>query len=132
MTLVYVAMFAGLALLFDGGSGDAEALAFQLSLPGLEEELFYRGLILLALNEALRSRVRFLGIDWGWGALLSCGLFGLAHAFTTADATPAFDALYFALTALPSLLVVWLRERSGSLLFPVLVHNAGNSLMLFL
>ena len=33
-----------------------------------------------------------------------------------------------ALTALPALIAVWLRLRTGSLLLPVLLHNFGNSI----
>jgi membrane protease YdiL (CAAX protease family) len=41
-----------------------------------------------------------------------------------------FDVITMALTAGPSFLAVWLRERTGSLLFPVAVHNFGNAIML--
>ena len=101
-------------------------------MPGREEELFYRGLLLFALNEAFRRRCNFLGIEWGWGALLSSVLFGLAHGFSFSSGAFAFDPIIFGLTAIPSLLGVWLRERSGSLLLPVIVHNAGNSLPMLL
>ncbi len=32
----------------------------------------------------------------------------------------------FAITGIPSLLLVWLRERTGSLLLPVVLHNYAN------
>ena len=37
-----------------------------------------------------------------------------------------------ALTAIPSLLAVWLRLRTGSLLLPILLHNFGNAISLML
>jgi len=37
-----------------------------------------------------------------------------------------------ALTALPSFIAVWLRLRTGSVLLPVLLHNFGNSISMFL
>ena len=102
-------------------------------MPGFEEEPFYRGIVLLAFNEAFRGRIRALGIDWGWGAVLSCTLFGMAHAFGySADDGFSFDWMTMAVTALPSFLAVWLRERSRSLLLPVVLHNFGNSIMLML
>lgn len=128
---LYLAIFLAIALVFPNDPLDGETLAFQLTFPGIEEEIFYRGLLLFAFNEALRGRVRLLGIEWGWGALLSSAAFGLAHAFAWSAADGAsFDPLYFALTAGPSLIAVWLRERTGSLLMPVLAHNAGNTLPL--
>jgi membrane protease YdiL (CAAX protease family) len=128
VALLYCAFFAALALAFPNGPPSGEDLAFQLTLPGLEEETFYRGLLLLALDRAFTGRVRFLGVDWGWGALLSCALFGLTHAFGYGRGGFSFDALTMALTALPSLLAVWVRVRTGSVLLPIVMHNFGNSI----
>lgn len=129
---LYCAFFVALALAFPNGEADREEVAFQLTMPGLEEELFYRGLLLLALDQAFTGRVRFLGVEWGWGAILSSLLFGMAHAFGFSDGQFSFDAMTMALTAIPSLLAVWLRLRTGSVLLPVLVHNFGNSIFLLL
>lgn len=125
--IVYCAFFLVIALVFPSGDSDAETIAFQLTMPGLEEELFYRGILLLALDKAFRGRKRLLGVDWGWGAALSCLLFGMTHAFGFADGQFTFDAIIMALTAIPSFLGVWLRLRTQSLLLPVLLHNFGNS-----
>lgn len=129
---IYIAFFAGLALVFPNDEVTTETLAFQLTMPGLEEEVFYRGLLLFALDRAFTARVRFLGVDWGWGALFSSALFGLAHAFGFSDGAFTFDPMIMALTAVPSLLAVWLRMRTGSLVMPIVAHNAGNSLFLIL
>lgn len=124
----YLLFFFAVALAIPNETVGGEDIAFQLTMPGLEEEMFYRGVLLFALNEAFGRRWRFLGVEWGWGVLLSSILFGLAHAFSLGDGGVAFDPIVFGLTAVPSLLGVWLRERSGSLVLPVLVHNAGNTL----
>lgn len=130
---LYVAFFVGLVVVFGGEEGSAETIAFQLTMPGLEEEIFFRGIFLLALNEAFRGRVRFLGIRWGWGALLSSFLFGLGHALSySAGEGFLLDPVTLALAAVPSLLAVWLRERTGSIVMPILAHNAGNSISLLI
>lgn len=129
---LYCLLFVGLALAFPNEPASAETMAFQLTMPGLEEEAFYRGVLLLALSNAFTGRVRFLGVDWGWGAVLSCVLFGLCHAFGVSHGKVSFDPLYFALTAGPSFIGVWVRLRSGSLLLPVVMHNIGNAASLFL
>lgn len=110
----------------------ADSSAFCMPPLSMEEEPFYRGLLLLALDRAFARRVRFLGVDWGWGAVLSCLLFGLAHAFGYAKGQFDIDALTMALTALPSLIAVWVRLRTGSVLLPVVMHNFGNSVVLLL
>lgn len=127
---LYCAFFIGIAWVFPSGPSSGEAIAFQLTMPGLEEEIFYRGILLFALDRAFTGRKRFLGVDWGWGAVLSCVLFGMAHAFGFAHGSFAFDPMVMALTAFPSLVAVWLRLRTGSLLLPILLHNFGNSFSL--
>lgn len=127
---LYCAFFVVIALAFRDGRSNGEEIAFQLTMPGLEEEPFYRGILLFALDQAFTGRKRFLGVDWGWGAVLSCFLFGMAHAFGFSHGSFSFDPMTMALTAIPSFIAVWLRLRTGSLLLPVLLHNFGNSFSL--
>ena len=131
VAVLLIAVFIYFALASNNGGATRETMAFQLTMPGLEEEPFYRGILLLALNEAFRGRFRALGIEWGWGALLSSALFGMAHGFGYDDGAFAFDLMTFLLTGVPSLILVWMRERTGSLLLPILLHNFGNSVGLF-
>ncbi len=130
--VLYCAFFVGIAVAFPGGTASGEDIAFQLTMPGLEEEPFYRGILLFALDRAFAGRVRFLSVDWGWGAVLSCLLFGVAHAFGFSNGQFSFDALTMALTALPSFIAVWLRLRTGSLLLPILGHNFGNAISMLI
>ncbi|HEY0053417.1 MAG TPA: CPBP family intramembrane glutamic endopeptidase [Caulobacteraceae bacterium] len=132
VALLYIAFFTLLAWIFPSEPASAETIAFQLTMPGLEEEAFYRGVLLLALDRAFLARKRFLGVDWGWGALLSCILFGLAHAFGFSDGAFTFEPVMMALTAVPSLIAVWLAARTRSVLTPVVLHNFGNAVTLFL
>lgn len=128
----YCAFFLAIALIFPNGEATGEDIAFQLTMPGLEEEAFYRGILLFALDRAFAGRVRFLGVDWGWGAILSSLLFGMTHAFGYSDGQFALDALTMALTAIPSLIAIWVRLRTGSLLLPVAMHNFGNFITLLI
>ena len=128
----YVGLFLILALIFPNEGLSVEALAFQLTMPGLEEEVFYRGVLLVALGRAFAGRVRVLGVDWGLGAILSCVLFGLAHAFGFSDGEFSFDPLTMGLTAVPSLIAVWLALKTRSLVLPVLLHNFGNAVMMMI
>lgn len=105
---------------------DGDTIAFQWTMPGLQEELFYRGVLLLALNEAFRARCQVLGARIGWGGLLSTVAFGLIHALFYGNDGVSFDAVAFAMTAGPALLLLWMRERTGSLVVPVLAHNVVN------
>jgi uncharacterized protein len=127
---LYCAFFVVIAVAFSGGPSTGEDIAFQLTMPGLEEEPFYRGILLFALCHAFTGTKRFLGVDWSWGAILSCLLFGMAHAFGFSHGEFSFDPMTMALTALPAFIAVWLRLRTGSLLLPILLHNFGNAFSL--
>jgi len=128
--LIYMGFFAGMAWAFPSEPASAETVAFQLTMPGFEEEPFYRGVLLFALDRAFLARKSFLGVEWGWGVILSCLLFGLAHAFGYSDGQFSFDPLTMALAALPSLIGVWLVLKSRSVLLPVVLHNFGNAITL--
>jgi hypothetical protein len=132
IAVAYCLFFVVLAVALPNDDASAETLAFQLTMPSFEEELFYRGVLLLALGEAFKGRVLKFGVEWHWGAMFSCLLFGLAHGFSYADGEMSFDPIIMALTAVPSVLGVWMRLRTGSLLLPVLLHSAGNSISLLL
>ena len=129
---LYAALFAGLALLSPPESPDFDTVAFQLTMPSLEEELFYRGVLLFALYKAFAGRIRFAGVAWSWGAVLASAAFGLDHAFRYADGAASVEWLYFAATAVPSLAGVWVRLRTGSLAIPVAMHTFGNTASYFL
>ena len=130
VVLLYIAFFTGLAWAFPSQPATADTVAFQLTMPGLEEEAFYRGILLFALDRAFLDRKRFLGVEWGWGALLSCILFGLTHAFGVSDGQVSFDPLTMILTGVPSVIGVWLVLRTRSVLLPVVLHNFGNAITL--
>lgn len=130
--LLYVAFFAAIGWMFPSEPASGETIAFQLTMPGFEEEPFYRGILLFALGRAFLGRATFLGVEWGWGAVLSCILFGLAHALSFSDGRFAFDPLTMALTAIPSFIAVWLVLRTRSVLVPVVLHNLGNSITLLI
>ncbi len=107
------------------GRDDVETIAFQWTMPGLDEEIFYRGVLLLAMNEAFRAKLNILGAPIGYGGLLTSVLFGLAHGLSC-DGAFSFDPMTFLVTGAPSLLLLWMREKTGSLLLPVVAHNVAN------
>lgn len=132
VSILLVLLFAYVAITSSDEPASIQTIAYQLTLPGLEEEPFYRGILLLALGQAFRGRLQGLGIGWSWGALLSSALFGLTHAFSFDDGSFNFETMSFLLTGGPALILVWLRERTGSLLLPVLLHNFANAIGLFI
>lgn len=108
------------------GPSDRETIAFQWTMPGLDEELFYRGVLLLALNEAFSGKRNILWAPIGYGGLLTCILFGVIHTLAWKNGAVQFDLMTFAMTGIPSFILLWMREKTGSLLTPILAHNVAN------
>ncbi|WP_262927357.1 CPBP family intramembrane glutamic endopeptidase, BDIM_20840 family [Phytohalomonas tamaricis] len=111
---------------FEGA--DAETLAFQLLMPGIDEEPVYRGILLVMLGRAFCARRQFLGVAWGWGATLSSLMFGLVHALSFSEGKVFFDITTMAIITGIALILVWLRLYTGSLLLPIILHNLINTI----
>lgn len=91
----------------------------QLLLISLPEEFFFRGYLQGRLNQALGKKWKFLAAEIGPGLFIAAALFALAHfAFQ-----PYPDRL---LVFFPALVFGWLREKTDSLIAPVLFHFSSN------
>lgn len=97
----------------------------QLLAVSLPEELFFRGFLQTRLQRHWgHGRLRILGVRIGAAFLLTQVLFSLSHL---GDPSPWRLWVFF-----PALLFGWLRERTGSLGAPILVHAYSNLLLMTL
>lgn len=101
-------------------------LGFELLLVGICEETLFRGFLLGVLEALSPSRVRFGGFSISTAGITIAVIFALAHANNFAiDPWPvALGQQIYALAL--GILYVWLRERSGSLLAPILTHSLSD------
>lgn len=105
-----------------------ETLFFELSMPGLDEEIFFRGVGLTLLNKAFGKNQNLFGAKIGWGLIIISLLFGLIHGVHLSDGLRLeVDLFSVSLTAFSDFLLGWLRERSGCLVLPIAAHNLGNT-----
>ena len=125
----YIAAGFIIGLLTDSGYDiSIEYIFFELSMPGLDEEIFYRGIGLTLLNRAFGKSQNLFGAKIGWGLIIISLLFGLAHGVDlTEQMNLKIDLFSVLLTAFAGFLLGWLRERSGSLVLPIAAHNLGNT-----
>jgi len=103
-----------------------ENLLFQATMPGLDEELFMRGLLLLLFHQAFGKGLNVWGADTGWGFWLAVAIFGLIHGVTVQNGELAIHLWTIVGTGFMGFVLTWMRERTGSLVSPILFHNISN------
>jgi membrane protease YdiL (CAAX protease family) len=98
------------------------ACVFQLLLVALPEEFYFRGYFQSTIDIVCKKRIRFLGVDVGWGFLITAAVFAVSHTIV------AYQWWHFSIF-FPALLFGYLRLRTGSITAPVLFHVASNVIM---
>lgn len=103
-----------------------EGWCFEATMPGLAEELVYRGVLLELCDRALGRPWR-IGADVGWGAVVTAVVFAVGHGVTVGRSG---DFVVEPLLALGpfvgGMLAAWARAGLGSLVPLILFHNASN------
>ena len=118
-----------LGALVPGERPGLEDHLFQLTTPGVTEELAYRGVLLGLVDRAFPGRVRVCGAELGWGAVVSSIVFALWHGLdVSAGWEISVDLAPMAIPGVGGFVLAWCRARSGSLLVPVLVHAGMNEM----
>ncbi|WP_353101580.1 CPBP family intramembrane glutamic endopeptidase [Myroides odoratus] len=101
-----------------------ETLAFQISLPGIDEEIIFRGILLGLLATALKER---FPCSVSPAIMLTAFLFGLTHSLSlNDDYLIDFKPLYFTYTVFTGYVWGWITIKSRSILLAILSHNISN------
>jgi membrane protease YdiL (CAAX protease family) len=105
-----------------------EGWAYLLVMPGLAEEILFRGLFQPLLNRALDRPWRFAGAELGWGLMITAVLFAGSNGLVAVD--PQLHARIVLPAAITpfmlGLVSGWVRERTGSIWPSVFGHNLSN------
>ena len=108
-------------------SYDLETLLYQATMPGFDEEPMFRGILLFCISLAIISeRYSLGGASINIAGLLLVVLFGLVHGVMFNGGEWHFSFPAILLTGGYGFILLWLRERTGSLVFPILAHNSVN------
>lgn len=100
-----------------------ETLLFQISMPGIDEEIMYRGVLLGLMCSALRTG----GAAWRSPAIIiNAVLFGLVHSLTLGDGALQFNSVNFMWTGLLGYGFGYITIKTRSILIPMLTHNLYN------
>lgn len=103
-----------------------ERLLFQGIMPGLDEELFFRGLILVFFVRAFGEGRELAGARFGLAEIMMSLLFGAMHGLHVSKGVVAIDWHTILITGTLGAGLMWLRQRTGSLIVPVIAHNILN------
>ena len=113
-----------MSFLFFFSKFNLETLAFQISLPGIDEEIMFRGILLGLLATSLKDKISFLGNP---SVLLTAILFGFMHALTlNKDYSINFEPIYFIQTGFAGYVWGWITIKSRSILLAIVSHNFSN------
>ncbi len=113
--------------MFPKGGFDPGLLLYLAILPGLNEELVYRGVLPACLEGRFRKPWGVVSAQFGWGSLLPTLLFALLHGLWFDGAFVLhIDFILIRNALISGLLFAWLRERTGSLIMPILAHGTWN------
>jgi uncharacterized protein len=104
----------------------AETLLFQATMPGLAEEVVYRGVLFALLLRAFGATEKRGGAAVHYCTLVTALAFGLWHGLNVVDGSLDFNFMFFLFPFLGGLIFGWLRASTGSLLFPIVAHNGAN------
>jgi hypothetical protein len=107
------------------GKAVVSFLTFALFV-GFGEEILYRGYMHSRLNEAFGTPYRFYDVAFGWGSILTAVLFGLTHVGILRWILGISSEITWAWglwTIFGGLVFGYVREKSGSILAPALLHG---------
>jgi membrane protease YdiL (CAAX protease family) len=106
-----------------------ETLLFQFVVPGIDEELMLRGIMLALLERAFGHSPMSCRLRFGYAGLIGALAFGLPHAIGSMDGQFQFSFVIFGTTATWAAIVTLVRTRSGSLLWPIILHGIWDGTM---
>ena len=109
-------------------SFNLNTLMFQLTMPGFDEELAFRGIMIGLLSQVLVSNWKIKKLNLGNPSILITSiLFGLIHGLNLDKSfNLSFNISYFLWTFSIGFALGWVFVKSKSILFPIILHNTLN------
>ena len=102
-----------------------ETLLFQITMPGFDEEIMFRGVLLGLMCSCLRNETP----TWRNPAnLITSILFGLVHALNISDGSISFSVSSFIWTGMIGYGLGYMTLKTRSILLAIVAHNLCNFL----
>lgn len=105
-----------------------ETFLYQATLPGFQEEILLRGILLTLIHQSVRTHGIYLGnLPISWAALITSLLFGLEHGLEVdLNNMLNFSWFNFIRTFIDGFIFARLTERTKSLVPAIIYHNLLN------
>jgi uncharacterized protein len=112
---------------------DVGSWVFLLTMPGLAEELVFRGVLQSLLNRVFGKPWRLANAEFGWGLIITAILFAGSNGLVAVDSQLKAHVVLHAAIApfMMSLVSGWIRERTDSIWPSVFGHNLSNIVIPF-
>ena len=103
---------------------NAETIIFQLTMPGIDEEIAFRGIMLGLLIKILKPSSKTF---FHPAIIITSLLFGMAHGlFLNESYELTFNSYPFFNTLIHGMIWGFVTIKSGSILLALISHNIGN------
>lgn len=127
--IIVVILFLGFLMAPHGtGASSISTWLFEATMPGLSEELLYRGVLLTITNKIFIKKWKFFGAQIGWGFILTTLLFSFVHMVSVKsnmDIIINWSNFFGPFTG--GLVFAYVKERSDNLWTSVIFHNLTNT-----
>lgn len=120
--------------LYPGLARGTTSFIYYLLFVGLGEELLNRGYVQSRLDQAFGKPLAFGGAHFGWGVIIASLLFGLSHVTNGLDPVAGtFDPQWWwgLWTFFGGLVFGYVREKTGSIIAPAILHGLPQALVYF-
>jgi membrane protease YdiL (CAAX protease family) len=124
--VAYLACAIGLSFMMPPMAFSAQTLMFQFFMPGIDEEVLIRGIMLALLERAFGQSPMSCRLRFGYAALITSLVFGFPHGISIVDGKYQFSFLLFSIPTAWAAIAALVRTRSGSLLWPIIYHGVWN------
>jgi len=128
-TIIVTIIMIGYCFFIGRYKSSLENILFQLTMPSIIEEITVRGILLTLLSMVFIKDLRIGKTYFGMGVIITAVLFGLWHGLSISN---NFDVTMnwvpFVYTGIMGFVLALVKEKTGSLLFPIIIHLIMNIL----
>jgi len=126
-TIIILIFMIGYCFFIGRHKASIENIMFQLIMPSIVEEIADRGVLLTLLSMIFISNLKIGKTYFGMGVIITAVLFGLFHGLNIKnDLSMTMNWVLFIYTGVLGFVFALVKERTGSLVYPVLLHIIVN------